>query len=213
MPDDLNLSNLKPAQSRKDRKRVGRGLGSGKGRYSGRGLKGQKSRSGSHKMRPGFEGGQNPLYMRLGKQRGGSKDAMAVGPHRTSTLPVNVAALEERFEAGAEITPESLVEKGLIKNTRIDVKLLGQGDLKKKLSITVHAASASAREKVEAAGGTLTLLREPKVRRPKRKPESARPEPAAEVEEAPEETPEPAESEPETEAEGGEPEVEEGEEG
>jgi large subunit ribosomal protein L15 len=210
MPDDLNLSNLKPAQSRKDRKRVGRGLGSGKGRYSGRGLKGQKSRSGSHKMRPGFEGGQNPLYMRLGKQRGGSKDAMAVGPHRTSTQPVNVAALEERFDAGAEITPEALVEKGLIKNTRTDVKLLGQGDLKKKLSITVHGASASAREKVEAAGGTLTLLREPKVRRPKRKPESARPEPAAEVEEAPEDTPEePTESEPETE---GETEAEEGEE-
>ena len=84
MPDDLNLSNLKPAQARKDRKRVGRGLGSGKGRYSGRGLKGQKSRSGSHKMRPGFEGGQNPLYMRLGKQRGPySKDAMPMGPHRT----------------------------------------------------------------------------------------------------------------------------------
>ena len=112
MPDDLNLSNLKPAQPRKDRKRIGRGLGSGKGRYSGRGLKGQKSRSGSHKMRPGFEGGQNPLYMRLGKQRGPySKDAMPMGPHRTHTQPVNVAALEERFDAGAEITPESLVEK------------------------------------------------------------------------------------------------------
>jgi large subunit ribosomal protein L15 len=170
MPDDLNLSNLKPAQARKDRKRVGRGLGSGKGRYSGRGLKGQKSRSGSHKMRAGFEGGQNPLYMRLGKQRGPySRDAMPMGPHRTSTQPVNVAALEERFDAGAEVTPESLVEKGLIRNTRIDVKLLGQGDLKKKLSITVHAASASAREKVEAAGGSLTLLREPKERRPKRR--------------------------------------------
>ncbi len=130
MPDDLNLSNLKPAQARKDRKRVGRGLGSGKGRYSGRGLKGQKSRSGSHKMRPGFEGGQNPLYMRLGKQRGPySKDAMPMGPHRTHTQPVNVAALEERFDAGAEVTLEALVEKGLIKNTKIDVKLLGQGDL------------------------------------------------------------------------------------
>jgi large subunit ribosomal protein L15 len=170
MPDDLNLSNLQPAQPRKSRKRVGRGLGSGKGRYSGRGLKGQKSRSGSHKMRAGFEGGQNPLYMRLGKQRGPySRDAMPMGPHRTSTQPVNVAALEERFDAGAEVTPESLVEKGLIRNTRIDVKLLGQGDLKKKLSITVHAASASAREKVEAAGGSLTLLREPKERRPKRR--------------------------------------------
>src|SRR5690242_21525866 len=169
MPDDLNLSNLKPAQPRKDRKRVGRGLGSGKGRYSGRGIKGQKSRSGSHKMRPGFEGGQNPIYMRLGKQRGPySKDAMPMGPHRTQTQPVNVAALEERFDAGTDVTLEALVEKGLIRNTRIDVKLLGQGDLTKKLSITVHAASASAREKVEAAGGTLMLLREPKERKPKR---------------------------------------------
>ena len=114
MPEDLNLSNLKPAQARKDRKRVGRGLGSGKGRYSGRGLKGQKSRSGSHKMRPGFEGGQNPIYMRLGKLRGGSADALPVGPFRTSTAPVNVATLEERFDSGAEVTPESLVEKGVL---------------------------------------------------------------------------------------------------
>ena len=181
MPDDLNLSNLKPAQPRKDRKRVGRGLGSGKGRYSGRGIKGQKSRSGSHKMRPGFEGGQNPIYMRLGKQRGPySKDAMPMGPHRTHTQPVNVAALEERFDAGADVTLEALVEKGLIRNTRIDVKLLGQGDLTKKLSVTVHAASASAREKVEAAGGTLTLLREPKERKPKRRERAAAP--AAEAE-------------------------------
>src|ERR687884_239751 len=169
MPDDLNLSNLKPAQARKGRKRVGRGLGSGKGRYSGRGLKGQKSRSGSHKMRPGFEGGQNPLYMRLGKQRGGSADAMPVGPHRTSTAPVNVASLEERFDAGDEVTPEALVEKGLIRNTRVDVKLLGRGDLEKELTISVHAASASAREKVEAAGGSVTLLRPPKERPPKRR--------------------------------------------
>jgi large subunit ribosomal protein L15 len=209
MPDDLNLSNLKPAQARKDRKRVGRGLGSGKGRYSGRGLKGQKSRSGSHKMRPGFEGGQNPLYMRLGKQRGGSKDAMAVGPHRTSTAPVNVAALEERFDAGAEVTIDALVEKGLIRNTRTDVKLLGQGELTKKLSITVHAASATAREKVEGAGGTLTLLREPKVRRPKRKPESARPEPAAEVEETEDTEPEETQAESEQTGPEAEPEAEE----
>ena len=202
MPDDLNLSNLQPAQPRKSRKRVGRGLGSGKGRYSGRGLKGQKSRSGSHKMRAGFEGGQNPLYMRLGKQRGPySRDAMPMGPHRTSTQPVNVAALEERFDAGAEVTPESLVEKGLIRNTRIDVKLLGQGDLKKKLSITVHAASASAREKVEAAGGSLTLLREPKERRPKRRtqraaaPEPEETAPAAEEPQAEEPGPEAEEEE------------------
>jgi large subunit ribosomal protein L15 len=125
--------------------------------------------------------------MRLGKQRGPySKDAMPMGPHRTSTQPVNVAALEERFDAGAEVTLESLVEQGLIRNTRIDVKLLGQGELKKSLSITVHAASASAREKVEAAGGSLTLLREPKERKPKRRPRAAAP--AAEAAPEPEET-------------------------
>jgi large subunit ribosomal protein L15 len=208
MPDDLNLSNLKPAQPRKDRKRVGRGLGSGKGRYSGRGIKGQKSRAGSHKMRPGFEGGQNPIYMRLGKQRGPySKDAMPMGPHRTHTQPVNVAALEERFDAGADVTLEALVERGLIRNTRIDVKLLGQGDLTKNLSITVHAASATAREKVEAAGGTLTLLREPKERKPKRRERPAAPaaeepdEPVAEADpdEEPDTGPEP-DAEPEEEA-------------
>jgi large subunit ribosomal protein L15 len=202
MADQLNLSNLKPAQPRKNRKRVGRGLGSGKGRYSGRGIKGQKSRSGSNKMRPGFEGGQNPIYMRLGKQRGPySRDAMPMGPHRTSTVPVNVAALEERFDAGAEVTVEALIEKGLISNSRTDVKLLGNGDLSKKLSITVHAASASAREKVEAAGGSLTLLREPKVRRPKRRPQRASPS-KPEVEETEAEAEAGAEAGPEAEAEG-----------
>src|ERR671934_1279578 len=130
MPDELNLSNLKPAQPRRGRKRIGRGMGSGKGRYSGRGIKGQKARSGSAKMRPGFEGGQMPVYMRLGKQRGPtSKDAMPIGPFRTSTVPVNVRDLD-RFEDGAEVTPETLVEKRLIKNTRTDVKILGVGDLK-----------------------------------------------------------------------------------
>jgi large subunit ribosomal protein L15 len=199
MPDDLNLSNLKPAQARKNRKRIGRGIGSGKGRYSGRGIKGQKSRSGSHKMRPGFEGGQNPIYMRLGKQRGGSADAMPVGPHRTSTAPVNVATLEERFDAGADVTPDTLVEKGVLKNTKTDVKILGNGDLSKKLSITAHAVSATAREKIEAAGGSITLLREPKVRRPKRRERPAAPAPAAEEPEAeaPEEQPEPEAPEPE----------------
>src|SRR5881396_1918112 len=142
MAEQLNLSSLKPAQSRKDRKRIGRGLGSGKGRYSGRGIKG-------HKSRVGFEGGQMPIYMRLGKQRGAtSKDAMPIGPFRTSTAPVNVGSLD-RFDDGAEVTPESLVEKGLLKNTRIDVKLLGNGELKKKLIVRVHAISATAREKVE----------------------------------------------------------------
>ncbi len=190
--EDLNLSNLQPADPKRPRKRVGRGLGSGKGRYSGRGIKGQKSRSGSHKMRPGFEGGQNPIYMRLGKQRGPhSKDAMPMGPHRTSTAPVNVSTLEARFDAGAEVTPELLVEVGVLKNTKTDVKILGKGELTKKLSITAHAVSASAREKIEAAGGTITLLREPKVRLPKRRPAPARPaepEPEDVVED---ETPEP----------------------
>src|SRR6478672_3064079 len=110
MAGDLNLSNLQPAQARTDRKRVGRGQGSGKGRYSGRGIKGQKSRSGSHTMRAGFEGGQMPLHMRLGKSRGPySKDGMPMGPHRTSTVPVNVKDLE-RFDAGTEVTPELLVQ-------------------------------------------------------------------------------------------------------
>jgi large subunit ribosomal protein L15 len=162
MAEPLNLSTLKPAQSRQDPKRIGRGLGSGKGRYSGRGIKGQKSRAGSHKMRAGFEGGQMPVYMRLGKQRGStSKDAMPIGPFRTSTAPVNVSALD-RFDDGAEVTPETLVEKGLLKNTKTDVKLLGNGELKKKLTVRVHAISATAREKVEKAGGSVALLREPK---------------------------------------------------
>ena len=177
MPGELNLSSLKPAQARKDRKRVGRGLGSGKGRYSGRGLKGQKARSGSAKMRPGFEGGQMPLHMRLGKQRGAtSKDAMPIGPFRTYSQPVNVSALD-RFDDGAEVTPESLAAAGLISSTRKDVKILGQGELSKKLSVTAHRFSATAREKIEAAGGTVTALREPgpaKRRKGKTKPKAER---------------------------------------
>jgi large subunit ribosomal protein L15 len=163
----LNLSNLKPAQERKDRKRVGRGPGSGKGKFSGRGVKGQKSRSGSHKMRAGFEGGQMPIYMRIGKLRGAtSKDAMPVGPFRTATQPVNLRDLD-RFDEGAEVTPESLVEKNILKNTKIDVKLLGTGEVSKKLTVRVHAISAGAREKIEAAGGTVELLREPKEKKAK----------------------------------------------
>jgi large subunit ribosomal protein L15 len=185
---DLSLSTLKPAEARRERKRVGRGLGSGKGRYSGRGIKGQKARSGSHKMRPGFEGGQNPLYMRLGKQRGPySKDAMPVGPHRTFTQPVNLRDLEARFDDGADVTLEALIEKGVIKNTKIDVKILGSGELTKKLTVTAHRFSASAKEKIEAAGGTVNALREPvekKQRRRKAAPAAAEPEPEA-VEETP----------------------------
>ena len=162
MPDDLSLSNLQPAQDRRDRKRVGRGQGSGKGRYAGRGIKGQKARAGSAKMRPGFEGGQMPLYMRVGKQRGAtSKDAMPIGPHRTYTQPVNLRDLE-RFEEGAEVTPETLRAAGVVKNTRIDVKILGDGALTKALTVSAHRFSAAAREKIEAAGGTVVELREPK---------------------------------------------------
>jgi large subunit ribosomal protein L15 len=192
MPEDLSLSNLQPAQPREDRKRVGRGMGSGKGRYSGRGIKGQKSRAGSHMMRAGFEGGQMPLTMRIPKLRGStSKDAMPVGPFRTYTQPVNLRDLE-RFEAGEEVTSESLKAKGLIRTVRKDVKLLGVGELTKKLKITVHAASATAREKVEAAGGTLTLLKEPKVKKAKKHKAA----PKAEAEEAEETTTEaPAEAE------------------
>jgi large subunit ribosomal protein L15 len=178
MAEELNLHTLKPAQERKDRKRVGRGLGSGKGRYSGRGIKGQKSRSGSKKMRAGFEGGQMPIQMQLGKMRGNtSKDALPIGPFRTSTAPVNVAALE-RFDNGTEVTPELLVSVGILKNTKTDLKILGFGDLTKKLTVTAHGFSASAREKIESAGGTVVALREPKVK--KAKPKKAKP--VAEVE-------------------------------
>jgi large subunit ribosomal protein L15 len=172
----LSLSNLSPAQKRQDRKRVGRGLGSGKGRYSGRGLKGQKSRSGSHKMRAGFEGGQMPAYMRLPKERGStSKDAMPIGPFRTSTQAVNLRDLDSRFEPGEEVTVDSLKAKGLIRNTRVDVKILGSGDLTKKLTVTAHRFSETARQKIEAAGGSVTALREETaVRSRKRRKVAAR---------------------------------------
>jgi large subunit ribosomal protein L15 len=179
--DDLNLSNLSPAQPRKERKRVGRGLGSGKGRYSGRGIKGQKSRAGSNKMPAGFEGGQMPIDMRVGKLRGNtSADAMPIGPFRTYSQPVNVRSLEERFDAGAEVTPDSLKAAGLIAKLSVDVKVLGEGELTKTLSVTAHSFSRSAVEKIEAAGGTVTRLREPVVRKKKKHKAAA---PVAEVDE------------------------------
>lgn len=186
MPDELNLSNLKPAQSRKDRKRVGRGLGSGKGRYSGRGIKGQKSRAGSHKMPAGFEGGQMPIDMRLGKLRGNtSADAMPIGPFRTYSQPVNVAELDRLFDAGVEVTPESLKAAGLIRKLSVDVKVLGQGELKTKLTVSAHGFSKSAVEKIEAAGGTVVWLRgEPVPKKRKRHKAAARVEEAPEVDEA-----------------------------
>jgi len=198
--DELNLSNLQPAQPRKDRKRVGRGLGSGKGRYSGRGIKGQKSRAGSHYMPAGFEGGQMPIDMRVGKLRGNtSADAMPIGPFRTYSQPVNVGSLDERFDAGADVTLEALKAAGLISKLSVDVKILGEGELTKKLSVTAHSFSKSAVEKIEAAGGTITRLREP-VERKRKKHKASAPvveEPEAEVVDA--EEPEAAEPEtPET---------------
>jgi large subunit ribosomal protein L15 len=196
MSEELNLSNLTPAQPRKDRKRIGRGLGSGKGRYSGRGIKGQKSRSGSNKMPAGFEGGQMPIDMRIGKLRGNtSADAMPIGPFRTYSQPVNVGHLEQRFEAGADVTLEALKAAGLVRKLSVDVKVLGEGELTKKLSVTAHSFSKSAVEKIEAAGGTVIRLREP-VERKKKRHKAAAPvaeepeataEPEAEVEGEPEE--------------------------
>lgn len=208
MAGDLNLSNLKPAQERKARKRVGRGLGSGKGRYSGRGIKGQKSRAGSHYMRAGFEGGQMPAYMRMSKQRGStSKDAMPIGPFRTHTWSVNVRDLEKRFRAGAEVTPEALVAAGLTRNLQRDVKILGHGELTAKLVVSAHAFSKSAVEKIEAAGGSVTWLKPPHEKKKRRHKKKAAPPPpvqqaveAAEADESPAgEPPEAPAEEPEAE--------------
>jgi large subunit ribosomal protein L15 len=126
-------------------------------------------------MRAGFEGGQMPIYMRVPKLRGNtSKDAMPVGPFRTYQQPVNVRDLE-RFDNGTEVTLELLKQHGLITRTSVDVKILGDGELTKKLTVLAHAASGSARTKIEAAGGSIALLREPKVKKKavkKAKPEA-----------------------------------------
>ena len=188
MAGDLNLSNLKPAQAQKARKRVGRGMGSGKGRYSGRGIKGQKSRAGSHYMRAGFEGGQMPAYMRMGKQRGStSKDAYPIGPFRTSVWSLNVRDLA-RFDAGTEVTPELLKEKGLVRNLNRDIKVLGYGDLAVKLSVSAHSFSKSAVEKIEAAGGSVTWLKPPHVPKKRRHKKAKPSESSAPATEAAEET-------------------------
>ena len=202
--EELNLSNLEPAQPRKARKRIGRGLGSGKGRYSGRGIKGQKSRAGSNKMPVGFEGGQMPIDMRLGKLRGNtSADAMPIGPFRTYSQPVNLRDLEERFEAGAEVTPETLKAAGLVRKLSVDVKVLGEGELTKKLSISAHGFSKSAVEKIEGAGGSVTWLRGEPVKKKRKRHKAAAPaasidEPETtenEATETDEAAPEPAEDE------------------
>ena len=189
MADELNLHSLSPAQPRRAPKRVGRGLGSGKGRYSGRGIKGQKSRSGSHKMPAGFEGGQMPIDMRLGKLRGNtSADAMPIGPFRTYSQPVNLRDLDARFEKGDEVTPETLKAKRLIRKVSVDVKVLGVGELSKALFVSAHGFSKTAKEKIEAAGGTVTWLRGEPVEK-KRKVRKSKPT-AVEPEESSSEEPE-----------------------
>lgn len=154
----ISLNNLSPSPgSRSVRKRVGRGKGSGYGKTSGRGHKGLNSRSGGG-VRPGYEGGQMPLYMRVGKLRGPNKKmSMPMGPFRTATLGVNVGRLSG-FEAGSEVTPESLKKAGIIKNTRTPVKILGQGELAVALTVRAQGFSRSAREKIEAAGGKAEVI-------------------------------------------------------
>ena len=156
--EEIGLHNLKPKPgARRPRKRLGRGEGSGLGKTSGRGHKGYGSRSGA-KSKAAYEGGQNPIHMRMRKLRGPHmKKSMPFEKFRTHTQPVNVAQLEERFDAGAEVTPDSLKEKGLAKR-KDPVKILARGDISKKLTVRAHAFSAAAREKIEAAGGSCEVI-------------------------------------------------------
>src|SRR2546421_5705544 len=159
MAEEIGLHNLKPAPgSRHRKKRVGRGEGSGVGKTSGRGQKGAGSRSG-FKSRPGAEGGQMPVHMRLRKLRGPHmKKSMPFENFRTHTQPVNLRDLEARFGDGDSVTPNTLVARGLATRRGVPVKVLGQGELSMKLAVTAHAFSKSAREKIEAAGGSCTIV-------------------------------------------------------
>jgi large subunit ribosomal protein L15 len=159
MAERIGLHSLKPAPgSRKERKRIGRGEGSGTGKTSGRGHKGAGARSGN-KRRVRFEGGQNPLHMRMRKLRGPTmKKSMPFEKFRTQTQPVNLKDLEARFDSGAEVTPDSLREAGLATRSTVPVKVLGQGELTKPLTVHAHGFSKSAREKIEAAGGTCQII-------------------------------------------------------
>ncbi|MFC2056385.1 50S ribosomal protein L15 [Chloroflexota bacterium] len=142
----MRLDELSPVSgSKKSRKRVGRGDGSGHGTYSGRGCKGQKSRSG-YKVKPGFEGGQLPLIKRLPQKRG------FVNIFRTEYSVININKLN-MFDSGSEVTPESLVAAGLVKSLRHPVKILAEGDIKHPLSVKAHKFSTAAKAKIEAAGG------------------------------------------------------------
>jgi len=155
----IGLHNLKPAKgSTHRRKRVGRGEGSGFGKTSGRGHKGAGARAGA-KDRARFEGGQNPIQMRMRKLRGPHmKKSMPFEKFRTATQPVNLKDLEARFEKGAEVTPESLKASGLATRSGTPVKVLGEGKLTKALTVHAHGFSATARERIEAAGGSVHLL-------------------------------------------------------
>ena len=157
--EEIGLHNLKPKPgSTHRRKRVGRGEGSGMGKTSGRGHKGAGSRSGA-KEKAGYEGGQNPIHMRMRKLRGPHmKKSMPFEPFRTRTQPVNLSDLERRFEAGASVTPETLKAAGLATRRDIPVKVLGKGELTRALTVSAHGFSKSAREAIEAAGGTCQLL-------------------------------------------------------
>jgi large subunit ribosomal protein L15 len=157
-PDEIGLHSVRPkAGSRKAPKRVGRGPGSGLGKQSGRGHKGAGARSGN-KRKPGYEGGQNPIHMRTRKLRGPHKKmSMPFEQFRTHTQPINLTDLEERFDAGAEVTPETLKAAGLAKR-RHPVKILARGELTKKLTVRAHAFSAAAKERIEKAGGTAEVI-------------------------------------------------------
>jgi large subunit ribosomal protein L15 len=156
---DFGLHTLKPApNSRKPRKRVGRGEGSGTGKTAGRGQKGYGSRSGA-KDRARFEGGQMPIHMRMRKLRGPHmKKSMPFEPFRTHTQAVNLKDLEARFDSGADVTLDALREKGLGTRKEIPVKVLAKGEVTKPLTVHAHAFSAAARTAIEAAGGTCTIV-------------------------------------------------------
>jgi large subunit ribosomal protein L15 len=156
--EQIGLHNLKPKPgARRPCKRVGRGEGSGKGKQAGRGHKGAGARSGN-KRKVAYEGGQNPIHMRMRKLRGPHrKMSMPFEKFRTRTQPVNLADLDARFSSGAEVTPETLREAGLAKG-RDPVKILARGDVSKKLTVRAHGFSAAAKEKIEAAGGSCETL-------------------------------------------------------
>ena len=155
---DIFLHNLRPdTGARRDRKRVGRGEGSGVGKTSGRGHKGSKQRSGGQ-ISSTYEGGQRPLHMRLPKLRGpNAKTAMAIGPFRTYMTPVNLSRLAV-YAAGEVVSPDTLLEKGIIKKVDERVKILATGELTLPLTIKAHGFSAAAKAKIEAVGGTVEVL-------------------------------------------------------